>query len=366
LDRWRPFQSQVPLRDQVPHDSGLEVLPGIHLFLERYYQLGHPGEGLNIPPRHYNCNIKEETNSDLIELFIYVKRIPKDWDHTKLPALPSRDEINKMDSRKEIVSHISSLKTEIRKFEGSADYPKAGDFIIWDMRSAHQNGVANNSKQVRQTFYHAYVPAGQINAETINGIRNNREMGKHPPDFPKSHAHIEDSFDRHVVGEIGNLLYNYAPWQENTRINDNNPTYYLTDTQINFFRRYGYVVIENCIPEIIIRRLNTEISNRFNSIAGIDTNNLLKSTKEQWKRIGTKFGGTIELYYCPAQDEIRCHLNCYWIIVQLLEKTWFDKDKKELGFDHPFEDLNPRHLWIYCDRMNYRLPEDLKKIIQNK
>jgi hypothetical protein len=294
----------------------------------------------------------------LIDLFLYVKRIPPDWDPSKLSPLPSMDKINKMD-RKQIVQHISLLKTEIRKFETTVEYPKIGDFIIWDMRLAHQNGVENNSKQVRQTFYHAYIPAADLNLDTINGIRNNREIGLHPSDFPRSHAKIEQRFDRCDLDDLGNLLYNYSPWENNTQITNNVPTYALTDIQISFFRRYGFVVIENCIPKPLIESLKFEVSDRLSNISGIDTDNILSSTKEQWKKVSRKFGGMLELYYCPSQDLIRQHPNPYWIIVQLLEHTWFDNNRSELGFDHPLTGLNPRHLWVYCDRMNYRLPEDI-------
>jgi len=329
------------------------------LFVERYYQLGQPGEGLSIPPRHYNCHIKKDTNADLVDLFIYVKRIPDNWDPTKLSDLPSVDEIAQM-SRPEVVKHLSSFKAEIRKLDKNADYPKAGDFIIWDMRLAHQNGVVNRSKQVRQTFYHAYLPAGPLNEETINSIRHNREIGKHPEDFPKSHTFIEESKTPHKLYDIGNLLYNYTPWDDTTQISNNAPTYTLTENQIIFFRRYGYVVIPDCIPLVLILTLNQEISECFRNIAGIDTNNLLRSTKSQWKKIGGSFGGMIELFYCRSQEEIRQHCNPYWVIVQLLEQTWFHQQYRQLGYDHPyFDDFNPRHLWLYLDRMNYRLPEHM-------
>jgi len=234
------------------------------------------------------------------------------------------------------------------------------------MRLCHKNGDQNKSKQVRQTFYHAYLPAIELNESTLIELRNNREIGKHPEDFPKSHSMIEVPYDRAPLDDLGHFLYNYTPWDNTTQITNNQPTYSLTEIQITFFRRYGFVVIENCIPQPLIASLNKEISDRLKSIAGIDTNNLLRSTKEQWKKIGGKFGGMLELYYCPSQDQIRQHPNPYWVIVQLLEQTWFHEQKRDLGFDHPLGNLNPRHLWLYCDRMNFRLPEDILKKICEK
>jgi len=265
-----------------------------------------------------------------------------------------------------VVKHISVLKTEIRRYEKVAEFPKAGDFIIWDMRLAHQNGVENKSKQVRQTFYHAYLPVGNLNLETIEEIKTYREQGRHPPDFPKSHAHIEEKFRRCDLNDLGNLLYNYTTWTDNTQITNNTPTYTLTPTQITFFQRYGFVVLEDCIPQQLVQNLKKEINDRFKSIAGIDTQNILSSTKEQWRKLGGNFGGMIEFFYCPSQDEIRQHPNPYWAIAQLLENTWFHQNKKELGYDHPFDELKPRHLWIYCDRMNYRLPQNILQSICSK
>jgi hypothetical protein len=365
LDRWRPFQSQIPLKDQVLRDSSLEVIPGIHLFVERYYQIGTPGEGLTIPPRHYNCHLKKGINDDLIDLFVYVRRIPEDWDPTILTALPTQQEISKMD-RNQIVKYLTLLKSEIRKLEKTAEFPKAGDFIIWDMRLAHQNGTENLSKQVRQTFYHAYLPCAPLNEDTISKIKDNRDKGIHPDDFPKSHAHIEQKFERCTLSDLGNLLYHHSAWTNDTQITDNTPTYQLTPNQITFFRRYGFLVIPNCIPQPLIESLKNEIDEKFKVIAGIDTNNILASGKEQWKKIGGSFGGMIELFWCRFQDEIRQHPNPYWVIVQLYESTWFNQNHKELGYDHPFMDINPRHLWLYCDRMNYRLPEDILRKICNK
>jgi hypothetical protein len=160
--------------------------------------------------------------------------MPPNWDPSKLPALPSPEAISKMD-RREITKQISVLKTEIRRYEKVAELPKAGDFIIWDMRSAHQNGIENKSKQVRQTFYHAYLPVGNLNEETIETIKTHREQGRHPPDFPKSHASIEEKFRRCDLNDLGNLLYNYRTWTDNTQISNNTPTYTVTPQHIAFF-----------------------------------------------------------------------------------------------------------------------------------
>jgi len=99
-------------------------------------------------------------------------------------------------------------------------------------------------------------------------------------------------------------------------------------------------------------------------IAGIHANRLEISVPEQWKKISGTFGGMLEFYLLENQEKIRENENLYWITVQLLEATFFSANNKEIGFWHPLEGLNPRFLWLYVDRMNYRLPEKLMHLIE--
>jgi len=367
LDRWRPFQAQVPLRDQCPKDSGLEVIAGIHLFCEQYYAFSvDPSEGLNIPPRYYNCKLIRDINSDIISLFTYVKRIPDEWDETNLIKLPTQEEIKKM-SRPVIAKWLDILYQELNTEDPKSAFPQAGDYIIWDMRLAHQNGNQNLSGHVRQTFYHTYVPSGDINLSTIEGIKSARNSGRHPPDFPKSHATIEHTvFTPDPLSDLGQLLYSETNWGPDTVVTENQPTIQLTAKQIAFIRRYGFVVIPECIPRPLINSLISEIDESLEKIAGIDTQNLLESTSEQWGKVCGTFGGMLEFYLLRGQDNIRSHPNPYWVMAQILENTWFAENRTEIGYGHPFETLNPRHLWLYVDRMNYRLPEEIMEKISSK
>jgi len=145
-------------------------------------------------------------------------------------------------------------------------------------------------------------------------------------------------------------------------VSNTQPTFTLTTKHIAFYRRYGFLVIPNCIPRELTDPLRAEIKEKLWDIAKINTDDLLSSTSEQWSKVSGKFGGMLEIFFLKGQEKIREHPNPYWAIVQLFENTWFAENNKEIGFDHPFKDLNPRHLWVYVDRMNFRLP---KKIMEN-
>eukprot|EP01125_Pyxidicula_operculata_P011899 TRINITY_DN3895_c0_g1_i1.p1 TRINITY_DN3895_c0_g1~~TRINITY_DN3895_c0_g1_i1.p1 ORF type:complete len:437 (+),score=79.25 TRINITY_DN3895_c0_g1_i1:78-1388(+) len=368
LDRWRPFQAQIPLRDQVQNDGSLEVIPGSHLFIERYYQLMPPGVGTSIPLRSYNCGLEEES-ADILPFFAYVKRIPEDWDAKKLTTLPTTEQIQAM-SRQEVAKWLSVLYKEIRSFEKSADYPRTGDYIIWDMRLPHQTGVHNRSNQVRQTLYHALIPSVSCNVDITQKQRNNRDVGLHPPDFPKLYVDLEqsDGYTPFDLNQLGTYLYGYESWPSGQDLGHltEGSDFKLTQQQIDFFQRYGYVVIPNCIPQQLIDGLQEDITN-FLGRRGIDVNDLENSDKRNWNKVCGIFGAMLEYYYAPHHEAIRQHPNTYLATSQLLKNTWASTNKKELGFWHPFEEeLNPEKLWIYIDRMNYRVPERIGDIIKQR
>jgi len=220
---------------------------------------------------------------------------------------------------------------------------------------------------VRQTFYHSYIPSGDVNISTIEAIKSARNAGRHPPDFPRSHAGIEQTgYTPYPLTELGNLLYGETEWSHDTVITENHPTIQLTTRQIAFIRRYGFIVIPECIPLPLVDSLNAEIDELLEKIAGIDTQNLLASTREQWGKVCGYFGGMLEFYLLKGQERIRDHPNPYWAMVQILENTWFAENNTEIGYGHPFETLNPRHLWVYIDRMNYRLPNEIMEKISSK
>jgi hypothetical protein len=85
----------------------------------------------------------QEHNADLMEGFVYVRRIPKNWNWQQLPKLPSQDQIKELGTRstvvadastnhsfrQEICNWIKSLQQELETEKG--ELPREGDFIIW-------------------------------------------------------------------------------------------------------------------------------------------------------------------------------------------------------------------------------------------
>jgi len=134
----------------------------------------------------------------------------------------------------------------------------------------------------------------------------------------------------------------------------------LTDTQIRFFKRYGYVVIPNVIDASVTSELSQQMRDFVQEVGGIDINKKSTITADNWKKVGAPFGGMLECYWRTSMEKIRQHPNPYWVTVQLIEKTW--ASGTEEGFVHPFGSLNPKQLWLYVDRCNFRFPTALAKI----
>eukprot|EP00696_Hemimastix_kukwesjijk_P000699 gnl/Hemi2/10907_TR3742_c0_g1_i1.p1 gnl/Hemi2/10907_TR3742_c0_g1~~gnl/Hemi2/10907_TR3742_c0_g1_i1.p1 ORF type:complete len:137 (+),score=23.77 gnl/Hemi2/10907_TR3742_c0_g1_i1:79-489(+) len=93
LDRWRPVQVGVVLTDQQRHDSSLEVAPGFHSVLLRYYALrgrkDHRGQVTNRAVRSlgpYITKFRQEDDA-LRPFFEPIGRIPEGWDPERLPPL---------------------------------------------------------------------------------------------------------------------------------------------------------------------------------------------------------------------------------------------------------------------------------------
>jgi len=378
LDLWRAFQSQVVLRDQKFGDSALEVLAGIHLFAVAYYKLGVKNEGLNVARRgSYSCYLFQKLNPDLMDKFTYARRIPKNWNPEKMEKIPSIEEINKM-TRKDISNWLEKLKKEL-EVELDDTIPQEGDFILWDSREAHANGDRNNSDQIRQTFYHAYLPDVSVNRESSKKIRLARETGMHPPDFPKKYADLEmPGYKKFNLSNLGKKLYGYDSWRsdetldtkEGKKEEEEEGVIKLTSREIEFYKRYGFLVVENVIDRSITSGLRDEID-AFVKRFGLDISDISTVNPETWSKVGEKFGGMLELYWLPKMEEIRQHPNPYWVAVQLLENTWSSGTVPH--FEQPFGKFDPRHLLLYVDRTNLRFPnklvdnqEALKRFIEQK
>eukprot|EP01080_Neovahlkampfia_damariscottae_P010256 gene10256-2675_t len=364
LDRFRIFQSQIPLNDQQKGDSGLEIIPGFSQYCLDYYKKHPSGDhGRNLPrwgPHNTKLSIKHDSK---ILHPQEVQRIPPKWN---LNDYKSEYTNNGKKSFEKIVENIQKLSKE---HENLPFIPyEEGDFIIWDIRSAHCNGDENTTNSIRKTFYHAYLlgePDDEnLNHELVKHQRECRKTGIHPKDFPKTWAKNEcNSYKPIELSNLGKCLYGFEKWnkKEDEKLTNKFP---ITQTHIDYFKRYGYVVIENVIPKELTKSLKIETDEKIKEITGIDMSDFEKNFDiKKWSNVAGSFGGMIELFWLKSMEEIRQHENLYSVTVQLMKSTWAEGD--EFGFEQPFGKLDSHKLWVYVDRQNYRFPqsfiEGLKK-----
>jgi hypothetical protein len=357
FDKWRAFQSQVVLADQAEKDSSLEVIPGIHRLIKRYYETeGIPMEGLNIFMKGpYSHQLYKSRNSDLLDKFVYCRRIPKNWSLKGKFSFPDKDEIEGF-KRSDIAKFAKKFQKELEEELG--ELPKAGDFILWDIRAVHKNGDRNDSKQNRATFYHAYLIGDhKPNLPILKKIVECRKSGIHPADYAKKWQKLEsDGYEPYPLNDLGKKLYNYMFVESKKNIEeieDFEENFKLSQREIDFFQRYGFVVLENIVPRSDAIACKNEIE-RFFSKKGIPFQNPEKITCGQWSKVASTFGGCVELYWLKSMEKIRQMQNPFEATKQLLANTWASGSLE--GFEHPFGKLNPDNLWLYIDRCNYRFP----------
>ena len=157
LDRFRLYQTQIPLNDQILGDSGLEIIPGFSQWCEEYYKK-HP-KGKHGFYSSYNVKLSEKFDNDILNPQ-EIKRIPKNWKLSDFPSEYSLDE--KKDLKfNEIVKNIQNLSKEHENLK--SNLYEEGDFIIWDFRSAHCNGIENKTNSIRKTMYVGYLTADVFN-----------------------------------------------------------------------------------------------------------------------------------------------------------------------------------------------------------
>jgi hypothetical protein len=364
LDRFRVFQSQVPLNNQQKGDSGLELIPGFSQYCLNYYEK-HPSKkhGRNLFRwGTYNTKLSKSHDSEILKT-VEVQRIPPKWDVKDFDSKLSNDSKK---SFKEIVSCIQELTKE---HENLPFEPyKEGDFIIWDIRAAHCNGETNKTDSIRKTFYVAYLSAEMqdknVNYDLVKHQRECWKSGVHPRDFPKTWSKIEmEKYKPFELSDLGKCLHGLEKWpKEDKKLIESFP---LTQTHVDFFKRYGYVVVENAIPKELTESLKKETDLKIKEITGLDSDSFEKNFNEKsWSKVAGSFGGMIELFWLKSMEEIRQHEHLYSITVQLMNQTWASGE--EIGFEHPFGKLESHKLWNYVDRQNYRFPETFVEEIKKR
>ena len=374
LDRFRPFQSFVALTDgdsrRKLEDGGLEVVPGFAAVAEKYFPAMdvklRQGKSLRkkfpfVSPYHIGLNQTED--KPLHELLRKVQRMPSDWS----PPVAS----NVLQQDLNAYQCMQYVKQVVKEHDDLSFVPiQKGDFVLFDIRMAHQNSNSNKMTTPRSVFYHAYYVAHNVNKKGIASIRERRITFDHPSDFSsKYHAekdHMDTDRDLVKLTELGKCLFNEKEYGDMLNPGGeieqilNKYGCLLTPRHIDYFHRFGYVVVENLVDEKDCDQLLSELIHYSNK-AGCPLGNSM--TNDEWQRIGGTFGAMVEFYYLPMQQRIRLNEKLYATTVNLLSHTWCNSGRNDNPWCVPYvcpfaHELDYRKLWVYIDRMNYRLPEN--------
>jgi len=134
----------------------------------------------------------------------------------------------------------------------------------------------------------------------------------------------------------------------------------LTPAHLSFYQRYGFVVVENAVPEALTRALAEELRAHLLAKHEIELD-ALKETLTL-SRLTSAFSpdgsGMIELYWLHSMDAVRQSETLHEITLQLFAATWGAaapgfKLQRRAGMAAPA----PRpQLGLYIDRTSLRLP----------
>jgi len=160
------------------------------------------------------------------------------------------------------------------------------------------------------------------------------------------------------LSDLGKKLYDYEKWNEDDEemLDDAYSALPLTERQIQFFKRYGYLVVENAFPKELTRYAAMQ-TKEFLQKVGIDFSNLGNTlNSKKWSIVGHRFGAMLEFYWLDSSDKLRQHPNGYSITAQLVKATW---SKNEGPWKHPYGDFDPKKLNLFIDRQNFRFPTSI-------
>ncbi|KAL9653196.1 hypothetical protein ABK040_009502 [Willaertia magna] len=378
LDRFRPFQSMVCLTDGNPNrklkEGGLELIPGFHAICEKYFPLNDiklrgNDTSNNLRTKNpwissYHLRFNQEEDKHLKYFIRKVQRIPEDW---KAPSASTT--LCNITTVDDCINHVKLIGKE----HDSLTYVpvQKGDFILFDIREPHQNSDANDMKTARSVFYHAYLVKHQCNEKTINDLKERRKTLDHPNDFNSKFSNMEKkliSTDgvEELDTELSKLLFNEKEWTNKVIEKDSEIdkilTKYdgvLTERHIQFYHRFGYVVVENAVELSECDDLLKELLESSTKL-GCPLDKMDQLTSDEWHNIGGDFGAMCEFYWLKGQQNIRKSEKLYTITVKLLSNTWCCKQDNlwNVPYKCPLiDEVNPKCLWLYIDRLNYRLPE---------
>jgi hypothetical protein len=387
LDRFRPFQSFVALTDGSNSagllDGGLEVVPGFHQICEHYFQNHDAGvRGMNVVRiGPYNCKFSKKTDTWVFDCIQKVQRIPDEWSLENEQSLLrplSKKEQKEIDTAKNCAVYLEKLGNKRKNVKVVSDIQfckdtsldhkrlpfvpvQQGDWVFWDIRLPHQNSDKNLTDVIRSVFYHGYLTATPeyINTKRIDEVREKRGNKEHLNEFPRRYKTIEADVETVPLDStLSRLLYHEQEWddeslQEIDQILQKND-HLLTQKHIDFYNKYGYVVVENLFTRDEAAELYNEIV-QFAKSLGTDVENWKSLNADNWSNIGGSFGGMVEFCWQKGMQKIRIDERPYTVTSKLMKETWCNTNTKL--YKCPFRDqLDPRKLWLYIDRTNLRLP----------
>lgn len=295
-----------------------------------------------------------------------IARVPQDW---QIPAqlLPPIDGTTCMEELKQMASAIADEHKEL-----SFEPIQPGDFVFWDIRMAHTNADTNDTDVIRHVIYHAFLLANeQVNGKLVNAVQKIRHDCTHLwPDYNKKFIKLESNQETidalPKLTPLGQCMYNMSKYTSDVPPMTEEETQAVkegmskvTDRHIAFFKRYGYVVIENALPLSFVQQCQTGISNFFkrnNVPLDLTMNHQAQKhqvTWQNWKRVAGKFGGMVESFWTAEHEQLRLSPLVYGINVALTQQTW----AQNAGFwQSPYGAFSPYHLWLFSDRQNVRFP----------
>jgi len=384
MGRFRPIQAFVALTDQKSDlkdtnsslsatDGGLEICPGFSRFALEYYNK-HP------VPHHGNQKFHSyvTTCSRKQDPIIYngiqrIGRIPEDWDPKNYKnSIEDPSQLN----FEEIVNAIGEISNEHKKLK-LRPY-KSGDYVLWFETSPHQNGKKNEST-LRRVFYHSYL--APVKNKKINGTifeRQKRGLSSQTrpisvrSDYQKLEQNLTIGDEKCAIIDKG-MEFLYDP-MEKTPFNFDKKV--LSEKQLAYLQRYGYLVMENVYSHQEVDQLNLEIDEAIVKLSGIyapidekDSRNKFKELREnifdkwddfmfepdQWRKLAGKFGGVLDFYYLPTMMKMRQSELTFKVVSEITEHFWCS-NKSPMSFR---DEIDFKNLKIYLDRVNNRFPTGL-------
>lgn len=374
VQRWLPLQALVALSDHSGQveDGGLEVVAGLHTLCQEFFRLQGrfpegQGEGAPVNGRNFQRWGKYITkflpglNDDVIALVQPVRRVPADWEVGKVPGLRA-PELRALASKEEIVAHARRLQEELAGFTPGEAIRK-GDYVIWDNRLPHQSANQNLTQEIRRVMYLTFLPqAGTCNRAWVDKQKAWREERVPPPDFQQDWKDLEKENELLELSPLGRQIWGYDEYDatdggRTQRWEQVKKDFPLERRYVEFFKRYGYVVIPNVIGQEQVASLNLQVDEHISKNSPISFEDLQNTlTVKNWLKISCRFGGMLNVFYLKEMDRIRQNPNCYAVQAQLLAETYAPGDLP-LFETAPLQPFDPTALNLRIDRMNFRIPD---------